>query len=1320
MKRSNLRRLRLIAAFAALSAFSAGQASGIKPYPAAVQPESSFESVERATSGDGRIVGFSVAPSQIEPVSTFFKIHAVDFGLSPEDSIREMASAPDDLGNVVHHFVQFHRGVPVLDSLYILYARDGRVVSGHGNLFPRLRVDVVPKITPGIAVEKGRQSLSKSMTAKYMPVDTRSIRLGLVMHRGDASSPQPRLAYRISDDATATAMDVDASTGEVFQSWRTASQLSPATRTPEAPPPADTADAAGVNAPKEIEEDNVLSMGMTQYDGVKPLLVKKLTDSNTGNIVAYQLGMFRRSLMPGINFWEIPRKIDMPGTTLPDFAAMLAIRTPYDAPSGTSRFDGGSIPQDWYPAISVIYGLQTVHSFVHGAFPNPRGAGGFIGFDGTNPHTYDAYYVSDLLDNALYYATGNYVMFGGGNGTTDGPLVDLDMVAHELGHAILRNAPANAGYADIGDAAAIDEGFGDVFGKIVEFGVTPANFSWSIGHRITIGSAQGVGLRNLVTPSAISDEYGPQPSTAGGPNHYRSFPNGCHLGNDYCAAHHNATIVGHWYFRLVNGGSGTNELGQYFDVFPLGHIAARRIAFLTMQQLGPAPTFDSVRAASLNAARVLFPDPVPGWIKSPEYIATMDAWAAVGVGDRFGKAWDDKYLAIDLTPQSSRTLKDVLTRISLKYGYEGGFQFELSNSLNFRSNAAATPPEAMVASAVAVNHSALPYSAEALWNLKPGTDHYWRATVTSTDGALCAGREAFCAWVLSRGLTTAARRIVPPVLEVHAYLPAHQWAWKEGVEVYYDPVGWMANGDASVSYWLDLAETTSPDFASPVHKAMARGGCDPLAAGCGTFTVTAPKSKTLLARVRAKTDWRDSLFNEVAMAYSDTLEFTTPDVWVRLTGPTDRIRVAPFGNDAVVRMTWATQNVLREPTYEVGSRSITFASNLSSPHYDLDVSTLSGLTDGREYFWTVRASSPSLYAYPYLQPPQSVTAGAVRHFVVDFSLAPRAQGIEPADNASLWACTGHELNLRDFCPIRFSWNSVPRASGYWLHVRQPDGAVQSFDMGTATSKMWSHARVDGSTTGRTYEWWVTTKGPAPNYVSLESTHRRYKVHTITPTVNVAPAHDQTIAANSNAVTFSWTGDPRATDGELVVHDMTIDKNVAQVKLGYWPRFSATVEGVRTPGHKYFWMMKQCPPRPADGSWADCSISHSTHYSVAQQPPTPSSLEFELIQNAGGDCDLLVKDPNGRFFGTADTNHYIEDSAATGLRDTMHWTNPTRGTYVVQFVCGFLDRFGSFSLKARRDGAPDSQGPWPHSGELNPFLIPNAPGVFMFSTTFTYP
>ncbi|MBL8299253.1 MAG: M4 family metallopeptidase [Rhodanobacteraceae bacterium] len=1337
MEKSHFHRRGLVTAVAALAVIAAQHASGMEPRILNAPPNTALQSVERAASGDNRILGFSTAPTQAESAASFFQTHAAEFGLSAADTIQETASLPDDLGNVVHHYVQFHRGVQVLDSLYVLYERDGRVTSGHGNLFPHLSVDVAPAITAAAALEKGKKSLSIEMAAKISSASRVKTRLGLIMQAGSGTATRPRLAYRISDDAAAASMDVDAKTGELIQSWSTRSELSAPTPAAETTPRNNATKAAG---PGGTTQQNVSSVGMTLYDGLQPLTVRQFIDTDH-NYATYHLGRFQQDQLPGINFWNIPRMITVPATGALDFAAMIASRTPYVDPDTSTSLRTGKhgpalpsiappggadgkfddAPPAWYPALSQIISLQNIHSFINTTFPSPSGSGGFRGFDGSSNLTYDAYYVSDQLANAFFDWGSNFILAGGGNGTTDGPMVDLDILAHEVGHGIIHKAPANAGYAFTGDAAAIDEGFSDVLGKIVEFGATPTNFSWSLGHRVTIGSRVGIGYRNLATPGAISDSRSPYPTTAGGPN-YLYFPPGtaCTDANDRCGSHHNATIIGHWYYRLVTGGTGTNELGQAYDVFPLGPIAARRIAFLTMQQLGPAPSFASVRAASLNAASVLYPDPVPGWVKSPEYIATMDAWSSVGVGDRFGAVWDNEYLAINLTPNPSATLKDVPVRVRLKYGYESNMQFELSNSATFTPNPGATPPQAMIATAVATNRTATPFAAEARWNLKPATNHYWRARTTATDSTLCAGREAFCTWVRSRATTTAPRLVTPPEFEVHAHLPAHEWAWKHGVDVYYDPVSLDVGSESGMEYRLELANPTSPDFTTLVYAATTRGDCDPLSGDCGSFTVSAPKNKTLLARVRARSDWRDSLFNEYATSYSETLSVVTPDVTVNLTAPANNVRIAPFGDNAIVRMAWTTSGVLSEPVYDIRSGASLLGSSVVSPSFDFDLNNQSGITDGRVYNWRVTARSPTLFAGPYALPAESVDSATTRSFTVDFSLAPRAQGNEPANGATQWQCSS--TGSPSICALRFAWNSIPRASSYVLHVKRPNGTVSDYNVGSALNKTLNDVLLSGSSAGRVYEWWVTTKGPAPSLIAVDSSHRTYVVKTLASAVNASPTNGQSIEANANPITFSWSSvDSNASTSSLFITDVTTGSGSTYAE-GPASRGSASISGVRTPGHTYRWRVRTCPPTPAGGSPRDCSESEPFTYSVRNAEPINSALAFELEESTNADFDMVIQDPTGRVFTYDDPEHYVQDTIGDTGPDIAYWSSPPHGTYHVAVrIYSGNGLATSFRLRALRNGSVVSAPNFPSNQAVVGWA--NVSGNYWPATgdyTYSYP
>ncbi len=93
--------------------------------------------------------------------------------------------------------------------------------------------------------------------------------------------------------------------------------------------------------------------------------------------------------------------------------------------------------------------------------------------------------------------------------------------------------------------------------------------------------------------------------------------------------HINATVLGHWYFLLSQGGSGTNGIGNPFNVSGIGISAASEIAYNTELALTPSADFSSVRVASIAYATQRY------GANSCEVKAVIDAWRAVGVGNAY-------------------------------------------------------------------------------------------------------------------------------------------------------------------------------------------------------------------------------------------------------------------------------------------------------------------------------------------------------------------------------------------------------------------------------------------------------------------------------------------------------------------------------------------------------------------------------------------------------------------------------------------------------------------------------------------------------------
>ena len=121
--------------------------------------------------------------------------------------------------------------------------------------------------------------------------------------------------------------------------------------------------------------------------------------------------------------------------------------------------------------------------------------------------------------------------------------------------------------------------------------------------------------------------YG-QPNTYGGANWI--YPgSSCGNNNDNCGVHTNSGVLNHWFYRLVTGGSGTNDLGNAFAVSGIGSLKAAKIVYNTELALNSTATYASCRTVSIAAATALY------GACSPEVEAVVRAWYAVGVGSNF-------------------------------------------------------------------------------------------------------------------------------------------------------------------------------------------------------------------------------------------------------------------------------------------------------------------------------------------------------------------------------------------------------------------------------------------------------------------------------------------------------------------------------------------------------------------------------------------------------------------------------------------------------------------------------------------------------------
>ncbi len=230
-------------------------------------------------------------------------------------------------------------------------------------------------------------------------------------------------------------------------------------------------------------------------------------------------------------------------------------------------------------------------------------------------------YSNALIDgssgNAAFFDQGSasYTAYGYG-ASTSSPTDDwntLDIVAHEFTHGI-DASEANLFYED--ESGALDESFADIFGEIAEKHVLGSN-DWLVADVISGMTA----LRSFSDPESLSTWYGgPMPDTYLGDNWYS--------GNiDHGGVHHNSSVQNYMFYLLSEGGTGTNDNGDFYTVSGIGINNAREIAYLALVDFVVSNSdLADARDAWLSAVSVAFPG-------NTSYECTVeDAWYAVGVG----------------------------------------------------------------------------------------------------------------------------------------------------------------------------------------------------------------------------------------------------------------------------------------------------------------------------------------------------------------------------------------------------------------------------------------------------------------------------------------------------------------------------------------------------------------------------------------------------------------------------------------------------------------------------------------------------------------
>ena len=201
--------------------------------------------------------------------------------------------------------------------------------------------------------------------------------------------------------------------------------------------------------------------------------------------------------------------------------------------------------------------------------------------------------------------------------------VDLDVVAHEWGHAYLDN------YAQLvygRESGALNEAFADWVAIRVTDSI--GTNDWVIGTDIYFDLGDGAGpsklpafIRDLSVYSVYKDAKWIDTTVEGCPN-----PELC---NDYCGVHENNRVASFAFYLLAQGNAGLSSTERLTAVFSgIGVDQAFQIAFRANQVFwSPNTNFLAARLGMEMAAQELFPQ------DKLAQAAVSLAWASAGVGE---------------------------------------------------------------------------------------------------------------------------------------------------------------------------------------------------------------------------------------------------------------------------------------------------------------------------------------------------------------------------------------------------------------------------------------------------------------------------------------------------------------------------------------------------------------------------------------------------------------------------------------------------------------------------------------------------------------
>jgi Zn-dependent metalloprotease len=471
--------------------------------------------------------------------------------VSNSEKFKLYKTETDQIGYTHYSYQLYLHNYPVEDAVFYIHSKNGYVVSANGEYYPKINMKTKGASLSAANAITIAKNSIKENKGKWNDNVTSAPKLVVINIPNEGAF----LAYKTDiysrSPLARKYIYVDANSGEIKKEKN------------------------------RIHHADVVGSADTKYNGTKNIT----TDSYAGSFRLREAGRGN-----GINTYDLNMSIS--------YSSAIDFTDADNVWNTTSNQDDA--------AYDAHFGSEATYDYFFNNFN--RNSYDNCGASINSYVHFDSGYVNAFWD-------GTQMTYGDGDGTEYTALTSIDVVGHEITHAVTENS-ANLVYSY--ESGALNESFSDIFGIAIDFYSNPSTANYLMGDQFAVN---GIPFRSMSNPNA----YG-QPDTYNGTNWVTGS-------EDYGGVHTNSGVQNYWFYLLTNGGSGTNDIGNSFSVSSIGMQSAASISYRNLTTYLTANSQHSdARFYAIQSAIDLYGD------CSAEVIAATNAWHAVGVGSVYSNS----------------------------------------------------------------------------------------------------------------------------------------------------------------------------------------------------------------------------------------------------------------------------------------------------------------------------------------------------------------------------------------------------------------------------------------------------------------------------------------------------------------------------------------------------------------------------------------------------------------------------------------------------------------------------------------------------------